>query len=505
MILLRDESLPDTLAFRKDDPVETPLSAPSAVCNAPKWQRLVEKHRERANAMRNRQLPAQEALLWQPQGRGNGGLAWELRHLLLAYLEALVYDQTLVLHWPPYAQPYALPISLPSPAMFGPVNRTGPSSDAHDFIARSAIMDGAQVFQRNKALCWQLGVPYAPGPPRGCTSDDDDMTYQTGLPPFPPWFSTLQERLSGDSGLPIEKWLGCAFEATIRPNAAVVQLGVLPRLMDTETKTVAIHIRTGAADHGDSFDDALDAHIHRDGLTDHAACWAGVDGEDEIDSWQRIIGEARRNAPTSSAAVNVTDLHEIFLVDQKRRLLASTCDAVRMAIECATTLTQNAKKNAPKLTGERSDDSSAPPVRWVVASDSSAVRTTLARAAARAGADHWTLNANSTSRTSKAAHHTKRSDLHVGAEGDVDAIAEFYALGEADALVATYSSVVPSGSNFAHLAALRGDVPLVFVRGPQNARTGTSAQCSWSGDGATPRYDQAHYGDRKPHHGGAES
>ena len=81
------------------------------------------------------------------------------------------------------------------------------------------------------------------------------------------------------------------------------------------------------------------------------------------------------------------------------------------------------------------------------------------------------------------------------------------------ALVAAHSSVVPRGSTFAALAAVAGNVPLVFVQGPpfsfssslsssselsaaaesdvESQSSSGSRVCSWTGDGARARYPPA--------------
>ena len=44
--------------------------------------------------------PRRDAIMWRPFGKGQGGLTWELRFLLLSYLSALATDRTLMLGAP---------------------------------------------------------------------------------------------------------------------------------------------------------------------------------------------------------------------------------------------------------------------------------------------------------------------------------------------------------------------------------------------------------------------
>ena len=61
------------------------------------WQALVRAHAARTDTLRRGGGDHRAVILWQPQGQGAGGFAWEVRFMLLAFLAALATDRAICL------------------------------------------------------------------------------------------------------------------------------------------------------------------------------------------------------------------------------------------------------------------------------------------------------------------------------------------------------------------------------------------------------------------------
>ena len=628
------------------------------------WQALVRAHAARTDTLRRGGGDHRAIILWQPQGQGAGGFAWEVRFMLLAFLAALATDRTLVLGWhsggtspalEPFPAPALLPLALP--AFLGGHSASDRSHEAERLRERrrsaevAAAWRGAEVFRSGRGGCWTLGLPYQ------YASVAEGLC--AGKKNAPPWLGTLRLKLAaeGKGGLDAGKWLGCAFRAaTVVNSSRMAQL--LPQLLpqpepvsalvasadgdasgvcggDEEVGDeggacvggargrvgsgargsgaggstrglrpwvdIAIHVRTGAADFG--------------GLV-----------EAEIREALRAPSQLQGRAAEGGAGAPPLELSKgfdfaAFAATQRADVVRTSAAAATAAAACASNLTAHAPRPTLTTPGTSSSagngqeagqqDGGQEPraaVRWVIASDSPAVRRHLAAAAQAAGAVPVTSRLSVIEEAGEtggavataadeaaagagaaAAHHTRYrdGDSHgdggggdggsaagaVGA-GDAAALADLLALGlsgdngdEDDhvgggnqggggggqgssalhraahrTLVAAHSSVVPAGSAFAALAAVLGDLPLVFIVGPppqakpslqarsEPTRVSVAAaqgratveealaaraaarrpregqhtaagdmqgagfrafQCDWSGGGASPRYPDA--------------
>lgn len=457
-------------------------------------------------------------------------------------------------------------------------------------MVATARQEGTHVFEwrRSGADCWFLGLPYQDAAAvvrPGCK-----QTQPPWFPKLAQklWNSSSG---TGDDfdGLAPEQWLGCAFQAAVKLNATRVAHAFGNGNFSTATmnaksdsfgadkhtiksksssrtssnnaespfsndakgsavardgspacevnRAIAIHVRTGSSDFGDDFEAELAALLtdSHDGL--YHSRW---DVEPPLAS--PFDGALLANKPHEAAPGGESkpllpqqSSMEAWRASKRTSDLRTAGRAAHLAAECASNLTRATNAagsilSSATTSGTVHADAGAPsqPIRWVIASDSAAVRALLSSAAEAAGAQPWSAIpeykvASTAGKTGGgASHHTRYRDITFQSEGrgDAEAAAELFALGgdfgehfdndsgdsgggtgDVGALLATYGSVVTRGSAFAALAAARGNMPRVFVHGPPERRNGEHFECTWvnakasgsrsdSGkrDSARPRY-----------------